>query len=100
MNLIFLPFFWEKAETFCQLQQLCKCIADKLCQGTIQLEFQADAVGGLLVHARTTENSLKMQNWGFSRWLSGRESAYNAGDAGSTPGSGRSPGEGHGYPLQ
>ena len=29
-----------------------------------------------------------------------KESACNAGDLGSIPGSGRSPGEGHGYPLQ
>ena len=29
-----------------------------------------------------------------------KESACNAGDPGSTPGSGRAPGEGHGYPLQ
>ena len=30
----------------------------------------------------------------------GKESACNAGDPGSIPGSGRSPGEGIGYPLQ
>ena len=30
----------------------------------------------------------------------GKESACNAGDLGSIPGSGRSPGEGIGYPLQ
>ena len=30
----------------------------------------------------------------------GRESACNAGDLGSIPGSGRAPGEGKGYPLQ
>ena len=30
----------------------------------------------------------------------GKESACNAGDPGSIPGSGRSPGEGRGYPLQ
>ena len=30
----------------------------------------------------------------------GKASAYNAGDPGSIPGSGRSPGERHGYPLQ
>ena len=30
----------------------------------------------------------------------GKVSAYNAGDQGSIPGSGRSPGEGHGNPLQ
>ena len=29
----------------------------------------------------------------------GKASAYNAGDPGSIPGSGRSPGEGNGYPL-
>ena len=36
---------------------------------------------------------------GLPRWLSGKESACNAGDpgdAGSVPGSGRSPGGGHG----
>ena len=31
---------------------------------------------------------------------SGKESAYNTGDPGSIPGSGRSPGEGNGNPLQ
>ena len=30
----------------------------------------------------------------------GKESTYNAGDSGSIPGSGRSPGGGHGNPLQ
>ena len=30
----------------------------------------------------------------------GKESAYNAGDPGSIPGLGRSPGEGNGYPCQ
>ena len=34
------------------------------------------------------------------RWLSSKESTCNAGDAGSILGSGRSPGEGNGYPLQ
>ena len=29
-----------------------------------------------------------------------KESAYNAGDQGSVPGLGRSPGEGNSYPLQ
>ena len=29
----------------------------------------------------------------------GKESAYNAGDLGSIPGSARAPGEGNGYPL-
>ena len=34
------------------------------------------------------------------RWLSGKESACNAGDVGLIPGSGRSPGGGSGNPLQ
>ena len=37
---------------------------------------------------------------GFPWWLSGKESACNAGDMGSVPGLGRSPGEGNGNPLQ
>ena len=41
--------------------------------------------------------------FGFPRWLSGKESACNAGnarDSGSIPGSGRSPEGGNGNPLQ
>ena len=37
---------------------------------------------------------------GFPGGSDGEESACNAGDPGSIPGSGRSPGEGNGYPLQ
>ena len=37
---------------------------------------------------------------GLPRWLRGKEPACNAGRAGSTSGSGRSPGGGHGNPLQ
>ena len=37
---------------------------------------------------------------GFSCGSAGKESACNAGDLGSIPGLGRSPGEGKGYPLQ
>ena len=41
--------------------------------------------------------------WGIQGFLcgsAGKESACNAGDLGSTPGLGRFPGEGKGYPLQ
>ena len=44
-----------------------------------------------------------MGHWvilGFPDSSVGKESACNAGDPGSIPGSGRSPGEGIGYPLQ
>ena len=37
---------------------------------------------------------------GFPGGSDGKESACNAGDSGSSPGLGRSPGEGHGNPLQ
>ena len=36
----------------------------------------------------------------FSGGSDGKESAYKAGDLGAIPGSGRSPGEGNGYPVQ
>ena len=38
--------------------------------------------------------------WGFPHISAGKESTCNAGDPGSIPGSGRSHGEGVGYPLQ
>ena len=37
---------------------------------------------------------------GFPGVSDSKESACNVGDPGSVPGSGRSPGEGNGYPLQ
>ena len=37
---------------------------------------------------------------GFPGGSAGKESTCNAGDLGSIPGLGRSPGEGNGYPLQ
>ena len=37
---------------------------------------------------------------GFSDGSDSKEAAYNAGDLGSIPGLGVSPGEGHGNPLQ
>ena len=38
--------------------------------------------------------------WGFPHSSVGKESACSAGDLGSIPGSGRSPAEGNGNPLQ
>ena len=40
------------------------------------------------------------KQWGFPSSSDGKASACNAGDLGSIPGSGRSPGEGNGNPLQ
>ena len=37
---------------------------------------------------------------GLPKWCSGKASSANAGDKGSIPGTGRSPGEGNSHPLQ
>jgi len=39
-------------------------------------------------------------DFGLSQWLRGKDSAWSAGATGSVPGLGRSPGGGHGNPLQ
>ena len=45
-------------------------------------------------------NYPQLHDIGFPGGLEGKASAYNAGDPGSIPESGRSPGEGNGNPLQ
>ena len=45
-------------------------------------------------------SSLVFRGLGFPGGSEGKVSAYNMGDPGSIPGSGRSPGEGNGNPLQ
>ena len=45
-------------------------------------------------------NRLDSKPLGFPGSSAGKKSACNAGDLGSIPGLGRSPGEGNGYPLQ
>ena len=45
-------------------------------------------------------NSGSVMDRGSPGGSDGKESACNAGDLGSIPGSGKSPGEGNGYPLQ
>ena len=67
----------------------------------------------ILIIARERENLRKTENnhnliniflsthyRGFPGGSDGKASAYNAGDLGSIAGSGRSPGEGNGNPLQ
>ena len=43
---------------------------------------------------------LTISRWGFPHSSLGKEFACSTGDPDSTPGLGRSPGEGNGYPLQ
>ena len=49
---------------------------------------------------RTSDLQAVGQKQGFPGSSTGKESACNAGDPGSVPGLGRSPGEGIGFPLQ
>ena len=50
---------------------------------------------------KTLENCPPVEGYmGFPGSSDGKASTYNAGDLGSIPGSGRSPGEGNGNPLQ
>ena len=55
-------------------------------------------------HAFTLNERLNKLNnkavWGFPGGSEGKESTCNAGDLGSIPGLGRSPGDGNGNPLQ
>ena len=44
--------------------------------------------------------AISIMSLGFPHSSVGKESSCNAGDLGSIPGSGRSPGEGNGNPLQ
>ena len=45
-------------------------------------------------------SDLMHERVGFPGGSDSKESAHNAGDTGSIPGLGRSPGEGNSYPLQ
>ena len=53
-----------------------------------------------MINKVRTFNEVYTAYMGLPWWLRGNESACNAGDPGSIPGSGRSPGRGNGNPLQ
>ena len=66
-------------------------------------EIPYDYVATSRVHLALCVLSFKMRSSnmiGLPLWLSWGESTCSAGDLGSIPGLGRSPGEGKGYPLQ
>ena len=52
------------------------------------------------IDGETMQTLMDFTFWGFPGGSDGKVSAYNAGDPGSIPGLGRSPGEGNGNPLQ
>ena len=57
-------------------------------------------INKILMNTKTCNWELYMIIVGFPGSSAGKESACNAGDPGSIPGSGRFPGEGIGHPLQ
>ena len=57
-------------------------------------------VSGAQLSDSFTHTHTHTHTYGFPHSSVGKKSACNAGDSGSIPGSGRSPGEGKGYPLQ
>ena len=59
-----------------------------------------EAHGCSPLHKKDSYFQSTLPTIGFPRWLSGKESACQAGNGGLIPGSGRSPGEGNGTPLQ
>ena len=77
--------------------QMFKLVLEKAEEPEIQLPTSAGSQG-------KQENSRKKKIYfcfiDFPGGSDGKASAYNVGDPGSIPGSGRSPGEGNGNPLQ
>ena len=62
-----------------------------------EIEDKKTSVPGSLIEPCQFQHELIT---GFPGGSDGKASACNAGDLGSIPGSGKSPGEGHGNPLQ
>ena len=72
------------------------CKSKKFVRATICKSKKCSSVGNTIFY-------LSISHWwtlGFPDNLVGKESTCNAGDPSLIPGSGRSPGEGIGYPLQ
>ena len=69
------------------------------CQTSLSV-VQGMAGAGRSILEKFHHKSHDVLIYGLSWWLSSKESSCNAGDVGSIPGAGRSPGGGNGNPLQ
>ena len=65
---------------------------------TVRYDLVTEQQQGLNIFLQITKQDLLVGK--LARSSVGKESACNAGDLGSFPGLGRSPGEGNGHPLQ
>ena len=76
------------------------CVLGKLCSGT---SYRA-VIGSVLMNRQCILNKVSLNSttvlFSFPGGSDSKVSACNAGDPGSMPGSGRSPGKGNGNPLQ
>ena len=63
------------------------------------MELENSSLSHSLGMTHLTENYYGLYPVYFPGGLDGKASAYNVGDPGSIPGSGKSPGEGNGNPL-
>ena len=109
---------WEMMPLYEEIDYLAVCILDWCLDGIIGLvpepgsrkAWKSHFSGSrLFVWSHLNQVTLSINVLSFCKlkvWMelldfsdSGKESACNVGDLGSVPGSGRSPGEGNGYPL-
>ena len=68
-------------------------------QSNQHMELENSSLSHSLGMTHLTENYYGLYPVYFPGGLDGKASAYNVGDPGSIPGSGKSPGEGNGNPL-
>ena len=79
----------------------CSCLENPGNRGAWWAAIYGVAQSGTrLKRLSSSSSSSSMFTMGFLGGSDGTESACNTGDTGSIPGSGRSPEEGNGYPLQ
>ena len=79
------------------IRQWCK---EKYRSGYVEREVTEILCGNEILEKRSGIRQLLLYTGGIPCGSAGKESTHNAGDMGSIPGLGRSPGEGKGYPLQ
>ena len=90
----------EKAQEERRLREICG--ESTVC---VLVHYQALELGSLISKLKVTEQDTIFSftlsvSWVFLGGSDSKESACNAGDLGSIPGLGKSPGEGNGNPLQ
>ena len=97
---------WRCWNSCLKVHDLKVCMWGTYCMGEVILTLFSknwEPIKGFWVREARGEQSLrriKLAIWGFPGGSDSKQSACNAGDPGSVLELRRSPGEGHGYPLQ